>query len=106
MQLWNVKKRVLLTPSFYENKFAEFTKGGRWRKTATAPQRLMAQKDGYINITGAEGKKKIEYITSEKHMENYEDPEEKVRAEFFAELIYKDYNIKPEQPQASFIAIR
>lgn len=48
-----------------------------------------AQKDGYINITGAEGKKKIEYITSEKHMENYEDPEEKVRAEFFAELIYK-----------------
>lgn len=27
-----------------------------------------AQKDGYINITGAEGKKKIEYITSEKHM--------------------------------------
>lgn len=48
-----------------------------------------AQKDGYINITGAEGKKKIEYITSEKHVENYEDPEEKVRAEFFAELIYK-----------------
>ena len=40
-----------------------------------------AQKDGYINITGAEGKKKIEYITSEKHVENYEDPE--------AELIYK-----------------
>ena len=48
-----------------------------------------AQKDGYVNITGAEGKKKIEYITSEKHVENYEDPEEKVRAEFFAELIYK-----------------
>ena len=48
-----------------------------------------AQKDGYINITGAEGKKKIEYITAEKHVENYEDPEEKVRAEFFAELIYK-----------------
>lgn len=48
-----------------------------------------AQKDGYINITGVEGKKKIEYITSEKHVENYEDPEEKVRAEFFAELIYK-----------------
>ena len=48
-----------------------------------------AQKDGYVNITGAEGKKKIEYITSEKHVENYEDPEEKVRAAFFAELIYK-----------------
>ena len=48
-----------------------------------------AQKDGYVNIIGAEGKKKIEYITLEKHVENYEDPEEKVRANFFAELIYK-----------------
>ena len=48
-----------------------------------------AQKDGYINITGVDGKKKIEYISSEKHVVNYEDPEEKVRAEFFAELIYK-----------------
>lgn len=48
-----------------------------------------AQKDGYVNITGPEGKQKIEYITSERHSENYEDPEEKVRANFFAELIYK-----------------
>lgn len=48
-----------------------------------------AEKDGYINITGPEGKKKIEYVTSERHSENYEDPEEKVRANFFAELIYK-----------------
>ena len=48
-----------------------------------------AQKDGYINITGPEGKRKIEYITSERHSESYEDPEEKVRASFFAELIYK-----------------
>ena len=38
-----------------------------------------AQKDGYVNITGPEGKQKIEYITSERHSENYEDPEEKVR---------------------------
>ena len=30
-----------------------------------------AQKDGYINITGPEGKQKIEYITSERHTENY-----------------------------------
>lgn len=30
-----------------------------------------AQKDGYINITGVESKRKIEYITSEKHVENY-----------------------------------
>lgn len=51
-----------------------------------------AQRDGYINITGAEGKRKIEYVTSERHIENYEDPEEKVRAEFFTDLIYKyDY---------------
>ena len=48
-----------------------------------------AEKDGYIVITGPEGKRKIEYITSERHSENYEDPEEKVRANFFAELIYK-----------------
>ena len=48
-----------------------------------------AIKDGYINIIGPEGKRKIEYIAAEKHSENYEDPEEKVRAEFFAELIYK-----------------
>lgn len=48
-----------------------------------------AQKDGYVNITGDEGKRKIEYMTSEKHVENFENPEEKVRAVFFAELIYK-----------------
>ena len=47
-----------------------------------------AEKDGYVNITGPEGKRKIEYVTSERHSENYEDPEEKVRANFFAELIY------------------
>ena len=29
-----------------------------------------AEKDGYINITGPEGKKKIEYVTSERHSEN------------------------------------
>jgi len=48
-----------------------------------------AQKDGYVNIYGPEGKRKIEYITSECHTENFEDPEEKVRAEFFAELIHR-----------------
>ncbi len=41
-----------------------------------------AQKDGYINITGAEGKKKIEYITSEKHVENYEIPRKKFALNF------------------------
>ena len=48
-----------------------------------------AIKDGYINIIGNEGKRKIIYVASNNHMENYEDPEEMVRAEFYAELIYK-----------------
>lgn len=48
-----------------------------------------ALKDGYANITGPEGKQKITYVTSDNHSENYNDPEEKVRAEFWAELIYK-----------------
>ncbi len=47
-----------------------------------------AVKDGYINITGEDGKRKIEYVNSERHIENYEDPEEQVRAAFYAELIY------------------
>lgn len=53
-----------------------------------------ALKDGYANITGNGGKKRITYVTSDNHTENYEDPEEKVRAEFWAELIYKyDYPV-------------
>ena len=48
-----------------------------------------AIKDGYINIIGDEGKRKIIYVASNNHTENYEDPEEMVRAEFYAELIYK-----------------
>lgn len=48
-----------------------------------------AIKDGYAFITGTDNKKKITYIASENHSENYNDPEEKVRAEFWAELIYK-----------------
>ena len=48
-----------------------------------------AIKDGYVNISGNEGKRKITYVASENHSENFEDPEEKVRAEFYAELIYK-----------------
>ena len=51
-----------------------------------------AIKDGYANITGPEGKQKITYVSSNNHSENYEDPEEKVRAEYWAELIYQyDY---------------
>lgn len=48
-----------------------------------------AIKDGYAYITGAENKEKITYVASDNHTENYNDPEEKVRAEFWAELIYK-----------------
>lgn len=48
-----------------------------------------AIKDGYAYIIGADNKQKITYVTSDNHTENYSDPEEKVRAEFWAELIYK-----------------
>ena len=48
-----------------------------------------AIKDKYISIVGNEGKRKIYYVASENHSENFEDPEERVRAEFYAELIYK-----------------
>lgn len=48
-----------------------------------------AIKDGYAYITGGDNKSKITYVTSDNHIENYNDPEEKVRAEFWAELIYK-----------------
>lgn len=48
-----------------------------------------AIKDGYAYISGGENKQKITYVTSDNHSENYSDPEEEVRAEFWAELIYK-----------------
>lgn len=48
-----------------------------------------AIKNGDVIISGTEGKQKITYVFSNNHTENYEDPEEKVRAEFYAELIYK-----------------
>lgn len=48
-----------------------------------------AIKDGYAYKSEAENKQRITYITSDNHTENYSDPEEKVRAEFWAELIYK-----------------
>jgi type I restriction enzyme M protein len=48
-----------------------------------------AIKDGYAYITGEEGKRKITYVTSDNHAERYDDPEESVRAEMWAELIYR-----------------
>lgn len=53
---------------------------------------IRAIEDGYVNIIGPENKRKITYVTSDNHTENYNDPEEKVRAEYWAELIYEyDY---------------
>lgn len=48
-----------------------------------------AIKDGYAYITETDNKQRITYVSSDNHTENYNDPEEKVRAEFWAELIYK-----------------
>ena len=48
-----------------------------------------AIKDGYAHIVGEKDRQKITYVSSDNHAENYSDPEEKVRAEFWAELIYK-----------------
>lgn len=48
-----------------------------------------AIKDGYVYLSGTDNKQKITYVTCEGRSENYTNPEEKVRAEFWAELIYK-----------------
>lgn len=45
--------------------------------------------NGYAYLSGTDNKQKITYVTSDGHSENYSDPEEKVRAEFWAELLYK-----------------
>jgi type I restriction enzyme M protein len=53
-----------------------------------------AIKDGYAHITGEEGKRQITYVTSNTFTERYDAPEEQVRAEVWAELIYKyDYPV-------------
>ncbi len=50
--------------------------------------------DGHAEITGGGRNERIHYIAAE-HSERWSDPEEKVRAEFWAELIYK-YKYPPE----------
>ena len=47
-----------------------------------------AVKDGYAAITTDERGRKITYKASDIHSERYDDPEEQVRAEVWAELIY------------------
>lgn len=63
--------------------------------TSTKTYLEQAIKDGHAKI-GGEGKtQRIHYIAAN-HSERWSDPEEKVRAEFWAELIYK-YQYQPER---------
>ncbi|MBA3944302.1 MAG: type I restriction enzyme HsdR N-terminal domain-containing protein [Herpetosiphonaceae bacterium] len=47
-----------------------------------------ALKDGHAELIGEGKQQKIKYIAAN-HIEKYADPEERVRAEFWAELIYQ-----------------
>jgi type I restriction enzyme M protein len=58
---------------------------------AYLPQALT---DGHARFTGEGKNEKIHYIDAN-HSERWSDPEEKVRAEFWSELIYR-YQYKPE----------
>jgi len=52
-----------------------------------------ALKDGHAEISGEGKREKITYVAVN-HSERYSDPEEKVRAEYWAELIYR-YRYEP-----------
>jgi type I restriction enzyme M protein len=54
-----------------------------------------AIEDGHVEFTGEGKTERIQYIAAN-HSERWADAEEKVRAEFWAELIYK-YQYKPER---------
>lgn len=54
-----------------------------------------ALKDGYAQIVGEGKGQKITYFAVD-HSERYSDPEEQVRAEFWAELIYR-YGYEPQR---------
>src|SRR2546423_1479949 len=56
---------------------------------------LRAIADGHAQIAGEGKAERIRYIDA-KHSERWSDPEEKVRAEFWAELIYK-YEYRPDR---------
>lgn len=51
--------------------------------------------DGHARITGEGKSERIHYVSAD-HSERWSDPEEKVRAEFWAELIYK-YEYRSER---------
>src|ERR1017187_4874226 len=44
--------------------------------------------DGHLKLTGEGKTERINYVAAD-HSERWSDPEEKVRAEFYAELIYR-----------------
>ena len=54
-----------------------------------------ATEDGLVKFSGEGKNERIHYLAA-KHAERWADPEEKVRAEFWAELVYK-YEYKPER---------
>ncbi|MEI6606242.1 MAG: N-6 DNA methylase [Verrucomicrobiota bacterium] len=54
-----------------------------------------AENDGFIKFTGDGKTERVHYVAAD-HSERWADPEEKVRAEFWAELIYK-YEYRPER---------
>jgi len=60
--------------------------------------------DGHVVITGEGKTEKIKYIAAN-HSERWSDPEEKVRAEFFAELIYS-YQYKPDRMRFEVVVPR
>ncbi|PKO59963.1 MAG: type I restriction endonuclease subunit M [Betaproteobacteria bacterium HGW-Betaproteobacteria-18] len=63
----------------------------------TQPKTYFEQaiKDGHAKISG-DGKTQRVHYNAASHSERWSDPEEKVRAEFWAELIYK-YQYRPER---------
>lgn len=54
-----------------------------------------AIRDGLVTFEGEGKTERIRYVAAD-HKERWADPEEKVRAEFWAELIYK-YEYRPER---------
>ena len=59
------------------------------------PYLKQAIADGLVKFTGEGKTERIQYVAAA-HSERWADPEEKVRAEFWAELIYK-YEYRPER---------
>ena len=63
--------------------------------TQTKTHLELAIEEGHAKITGEGKAQRIHYVAAS-HSERWSDPEEKVRAEFWAELIYK-YQYRPER---------